>query len=135
MPPKEELSAVQIAAIEKWIRDGAYFPPEPINPLAITTDRRAGYDWWSLRPLEQPDLPHAPPPWDDNPIDRFIHSKLAKAGSTVGRGSARIIHYCLTGIEALSPLLTRLLRCSNSTHDTLNAKLLRKTVDEISHPS
>ncbi len=80
MPPKEKLTDDQISAIETWIRDGAYYPEEPINPFAITTDRRAGYDWWSLRPLATADLPEAPDGWNENPIDRFIHAKLDQAG-------------------------------------------------------
>lgn len=80
MPPKEKLSDQQIAAIEKWIHEGAYFPDEPIDPLAITTDRRAGYEWWSLQPLRKIDPPDATKPWDTNPIDRFIHAKLTESG-------------------------------------------------------
>ena len=80
MPPKEKLTPDQVSAIESWIRDGAYFPDQPINPLAITTDRRAGYDWWSLRPLTNVPLPEAPDGWNENPIDRFIHAKLNEAG-------------------------------------------------------
>lgn len=144
MPPKETLSGVQIAAIEKWIRDGAYFPPEPINPLAITTDRRAGYDWWSLRPLEQPDLPRAPAPWDDNswdvnPIDRFIHAKLAEAGLQPSapadpRTLIRRATYDLTGLPPTPERVAEFTRaCEQETdqRDRVGPRAYQRLIDEL----
>jgi cytochrome c553 len=84
MPPEQPLGQPQIAAIEKWIADGGYFPTQPLDPFAITTDTRAGYDWWSLRPLQNPTLPNvpadAPGAWGNHAIDRFVFAKLAAAG-------------------------------------------------------
>jgi len=86
MPPKKEkLSERDIAVLKRWIAGGAFFPDRPIDPLAVTTDRRAGYDWWSLRPLAR-ELPPRPPGiparWRNSPIDRFIDAKLVERGLT-----------------------------------------------------
>ena len=99
MPPKEPLDDTQIAAIRQWIANGAYFPEEPINPFAITSDRRAGYDWWSLQPLREV----TPPTAAANPIDAFITAKLKETGLTMTppagpRVLIRRATYDLTGL-------------------------------------
>src|SRR5579883_1607134 len=45
MPPKGPLSKDQVAAVRAWVEAGAPYPSEPLAP------RRAGADWWSLRPI------------------------------------------------------------------------------------
>ena len=83
MPPGRPLPAEEINVLRQWIADGAFFPAAAINPLAVTTAQRAGYDWWSLQPLTDPvpplptDVPHA---WTVHPIDRFVAVKLDKLG-------------------------------------------------------
>ncbi|MGI9457126.1 MAG: DUF1549 domain-containing protein, partial [Aeoliella sp.] len=83
MPPDNPLDANQIQAIKKWIDDGAYFPKQPLDPFAMTTEHRAGYDWWSLQPLNKVDVPDAhqlPESWQDNTIDRFVGTTLIDNG-------------------------------------------------------
>ncbi len=83
MPPENPLSQAQIATLKQWIEAGAHFPEEPLNPFAVTTDRRAGYDWWSLQPLQEvspPDDASMPVEWQQNSIDRFIFAKLQSEG-------------------------------------------------------
>ena len=48
MPPKQPLSDDEVDILELWIREGAYYPDFPLDLFSITTDKRAGYDWWSL---------------------------------------------------------------------------------------
>ena len=53
-----------------------------IDPLEVTTDKRAGYDWWSLQPIgvvEPPEIPSAPVEWRANPIDHFVLAKLRES--------------------------------------------------------
>jgi len=79
MPPKKPLTSDEIAVLKRWIEQGAYFPAEPLDQFSVTTDKRAGYDWWSLRPLslESPLTPEGmPAAWKENPIDRFVFAKL-----------------------------------------------------------
>ena len=79
MPPDEPLSGEQVQALRSWISAGAYYPEAPLDPLANTTDRRAGYDWWSLQPIEKsepPSVSSASAAWQQSPIDRFVGEKL-----------------------------------------------------------
>ena len=83
MPPKgrTSLSAEQRAQIRQWIASGAKWATDPIDPFLYTTDRRAGYNWWSLQPLRK----IAPPAvknaaWPKNPVDQFVLQKLEAAG-------------------------------------------------------
>ncbi len=90
MPPKgrDKLSDEDRKLLHDWIKDGANWAVDPIDPFLYTSDRRAGYNWWSLQPLrviEPPPSPtrsvsegeHSQPP---NPIDLFIQQRLEKAG-------------------------------------------------------
>ncbi|MCB9950176.1 MAG: hypothetical protein H6824_04270 [Planctomycetaceae bacterium] len=51
MPPKHPLSDAEKQLLQKWIEEGAKWSLEKIDPFAFTTSARAGYDWWSLKPL------------------------------------------------------------------------------------
>ena len=67
--------------IKRWIADGAKWGTAEIDPFVATTDRRAGYDWWSLQPVRRP----APPAvkaaaWPRNDIDRFVLARLEAEG-------------------------------------------------------
>ena len=54
MPPKKPLPAAEKAILKAWIAAGATWGSDPIDPFRISTEARAGYDWWSLRPLSRP---------------------------------------------------------------------------------
>lgn len=107
MPPKEKLKDEEIAVLKKWIMGGADFPQEPLDLYAVTSNIRAGYDWWSLRPLDKSAPPVAsddyPKTWNDNPIDRFIVAGLKKKKLAVStpadkRTLIRRATYNLTGL-------------------------------------
>ncbi|MFN3193804.1 MAG: DUF1553 domain-containing protein [Aureliella sp.] len=79
MPPEgDPLSAGQVAAIEKWIRDGAYWPDDRQLQESHLKDR----SWWSLRPLKAVEVPTAMgrdrlnAEWPRNAIDHFVLRKL-----------------------------------------------------------
>jgi hypothetical protein len=81
MPPKHPLSDYDKQIIRDWIDSGADWGRSPIDPFAITTEHRAGYDWWSLQTLR----PTVPPgeqnhDWARNDVDRFILAKLESSG-------------------------------------------------------
>lgn len=83
MPPKGRtpLTAVERELLENWVKSGAKWAADPIDPFLYTSDRRAGYNWWSLQPLRAV----APPPlhdvaWPLNPIDHFVLHRLEEAG-------------------------------------------------------
>ena len=80
MPPKHRLKKADIATLEKWVREGALWPDEPVPESA----HRRGFDWkqrrnefWCWQPIQ----PQSPPAvqksgWPLNPIDQFILYKL-----------------------------------------------------------
>jgi cytochrome c551/c552 len=83
MPPKERLSADEVAALERWVRDGAPWAEtaaaagtgdawsDPANPIRkIWGGKRL--DLWSLRPPAHRD----PPPGPGLSIDRFVRARL-----------------------------------------------------------
>ncbi len=76
MPPKNPLTPEQIDAFKKWLDADAPYEDEP---LAL---KRAGLDWWSLRPVRRPAIPDARNSIPDarNPIDSFIVAKRHAIG-------------------------------------------------------
>jgi hypothetical protein len=86
MPPAQKgisqaLPPEEIAALRKWIDDGAIWPAQRILDIyESTSEIRAGRDWWSLQPIVKPDVP-LPANKDRvvNPIDAFILDQLESA--------------------------------------------------------
>jgi mono/diheme cytochrome c family protein len=81
MPPKKPLANDEKEILRRWLAGGAKWGTDPIDLFKYTSATRAGYDWWSLRPLKRPELPSGT---DDgqvrNPIDRFILAGLRARG-------------------------------------------------------
>ena len=106
MPPegRAKLSDDERKLVREWVAAGAKWSTDPIDPFLYTTDRRAGYNWWSLQPLHAAE----PPPLNDshtalNPIDQFILQRLAKAGMAPSpqadrRTLIRRLYFDLTGL-------------------------------------
>ena len=83
MPPKHPLSAAEKQTIQRWIESGAVWSGGVLDPLKISTDLRAGYDWWSLQPIAKVAIP----PTNDTdrlrqPVDAFVQSRLEQRGLT-----------------------------------------------------
>ncbi len=75
MPPKNPLTADQVEAIRGWIEAGAPYAGEPL------ARRRAGPDWWSLRPIARPEVPKVHrPDWVRTPVDAFVLAELEAHG-------------------------------------------------------
>jgi hypothetical protein len=81
MPPEERppLAAEEKALLREWIAAGAKWSADTIDPFRYTTGRRAGYDWWSLQPVQSIEPPQIRNPQSAirNPIDAFVQAKLA----------------------------------------------------------
>jgi hypothetical protein len=81
MPPKAKLTAAEKETLRAWIAAGAEWGTEPIDPFRATTDRRAGYDWWSLRPVKAPEPPAVKDAaWPRGAVDRFVLAALEAKG-------------------------------------------------------
>ncbi|MCW3100691.1 MAG: Protein of unknown function (DUF1553)/Protein of unknown function (DUF1549)/Planctomycete [Chthonomonadaceae bacterium] len=79
MPPKGKLSADEIAALTRWIKDGAVWPAASAKRSAAV----AGFDiqtrkkHWAWQPLQASPVPTVKnKTWVRNPIDNFILAKL-----------------------------------------------------------
>ena len=80
--PKDRppLDAEERATLQRWLQAGAVWDTPSIDPLAYSSDRRAGYDWWSLRPIQRPAVPDVQlGAWPINEIDRFILDRLEQS--------------------------------------------------------
>ena len=81
--PKDRppLSDDEKATLEDWIKAGAQWSVETIDPFAYSSTKRAGYDWWSLQPLRKPDRPTVQmTSWPLGEIDYFVLARLEAAG-------------------------------------------------------
>lgn len=82
MPPKEELSAEQVAALETWVKMGAPDPRDQATakdaPLTVLSMADAK-NFWSFRKPEAGKLPAG---YAGSPIDHFVSEKLQAAGLT-----------------------------------------------------
>ena len=82
MPPKERTPLTDDARklLREWIAAGAKWASDPLDPFLYTTERRAGYNWWSLQPLRPVEPPNPKDEnWPRNPIDEFILARLEKS--------------------------------------------------------
>lgn len=84
MPPKKELSADQVAILEKWIATGAIWPEETLTKSE--TDEHGFTDedrkWWAVQPVRDvavPAINEEDKKWAHNEIDHFILRKLNEA--------------------------------------------------------
>lgn len=74
MPPKGKLSDREIAALTKWIKDGAVDPRDGGPARLGGTTLEAARKWWAFQPLKRPAVPNGT---FTNPVDRFIAAKLS----------------------------------------------------------
>jgi hypothetical protein len=109
MPPKEPLSSEEKAILHQWITEGARWGTDPIDTFQFSTESRGGYDWWSLRPVTQPELPSVSDPrWPRNELDRFTLAKLEAAKiSPAAQADARtLLRRLYIDLIGLPPILT-----------------------------
>jgi mono/diheme cytochrome c family protein len=88
MPPKGKLPDKEIAALEKWVRDGLPVPAERLGAAAATPAPRGGVvtaeakKYWAYQPVKRPAVPEVRNPAFEirNPIDAFVAAKWAAKG-------------------------------------------------------
>ncbi|RMG39217.1 MAG: DUF1549 domain-containing protein, partial [Planctomycetota bacterium] len=103
MPPDEPLAPRERETLRQWITAGVPYAAEPLDPYAFTSDRRAGYDWWSLQPVRRPRLPRGSSGAASR-IDAFIDARLRAKGIRAVESADRAtlirrVTYDLTGLH------------------------------------
>jgi hypothetical protein len=104
MPPKKPLSAEEKAILKEWIAAGSTWGTDPIDPYAVTTERRAGRDWWAFQPLVQATVPLAGQSMGlASPIDAFVVERQSEHALTMSppadrRTLIRRLSYDLLGL-------------------------------------
>ncbi|MFO0879430.1 MAG: DUF1553 domain-containing protein [Gemmataceae bacterium] len=104
MPPKKPLPAVEKELLRRWIASGARWGTDPIDPFRLSTEHRAGYDWWSLQAPRRAPLPGVVAAQRvRNPIDRWILARLEAKKLTLApeadrRALIRRLTFDLTGL-------------------------------------
>jgi len=93
MPPRklnQRLKADEVAALKRWIEAGADWPSgRVLSVFELTTDKRAGTDWWSLQPVASV----TPPALSgvENPIDAFLLNILRQRGLDMSPAADRAV--------------------------------------------
>lgn len=82
MPPEgkgKRLSEADVATLARWTTAGLKWPAErKLSAYELTTESRAGLDWWSLQPLRQPEVPEVS--GAGSAIDAFVKARLDEHG-------------------------------------------------------
>ncbi len=84
MPPKGKLAQSQIDAIAKWVKAGAPYPEDMLEPAEDGSHggpppvNEKTKSWWSFQKVKRPTAPTADSDWGTNDIDHFVHAKLAE---------------------------------------------------------
>jgi hypothetical protein len=90
MPPKKPLPANEKALLRGWLVAGAAWGSGTIDRFRFTSDTRAGEDWWSLAPPDNPAIPNVEHrELVRNPIDAFVLARLESAGLAIGAETDR----------------------------------------------
>ena len=90
MPPKHPLSANEKRQLKTWIESGAVWSGGPLDPLAVSSEHRAGYDWWSLQPLAKVTVPASQDgSRSRQPLDDFVAAQLQTRGLQSSREADR----------------------------------------------
>jgi hypothetical protein len=85
MPPRQKLSAGEVAALERWVAAGAPWPASPSAKATATgfEPSAAHRAWWAFRPVRTgPPPPLAGPDGACNEIDAFLLEALRSRGIT-----------------------------------------------------
>jgi cytochrome c553 len=102
MPMGGELSKDKIAALEQWVKAGAYWPTAAAAPGPDIMAR--GKNHWSFQPLTRPPVPAVKAAgWVRNPIDAFVLKRLEARGLKPNPAATRSelirrVTYDLTGL-------------------------------------
>ena len=106
MPPERDpLDKREVAILEKWIAQGAIIPEGRVLRDTRVADRK----WWSLKPIQNPEVPGTlrnGKDWARNAIDQFVLAKLEEKGLSPSTPASpqtliRRLSFDLTGLPPL----------------------------------
>ncbi len=82
MPPKQRLTADQVAILERWVKEGGVATvSRSTAKVAPGLDFEGASRHWAYQPIREPAIPRVNRVgWASGPIDRFVLEKLEKAG-------------------------------------------------------
>jgi len=84
MPPSGKLSEREIAAIQRWVREGLPWPQDRAVPAPAGEAQELASARpipWSFAPVTDPTPPDVQQPdWCRSPLDRFVIARLEEAG-------------------------------------------------------
>jgi mono/diheme cytochrome c family protein len=81
MPPDAKLTDREIAALTKWVKDGAVDPRDGGERKLGGQTLEDAKKWWAFQPVRRPAVPKTA---FANPVDSFISTKLSAQGLTLG---------------------------------------------------
>jgi hypothetical protein len=134
MPPGKPLLPGEIKVLEKWIADGAHWPPAQPSMRAtpdahgITAEERT---FWSFQPVTTPSIPQIDGDWGTNPIDAFVARQHMKRGLSAGATAAprtliRRLTFNLTGLPPTPQEVADFERASAKSSKTAYTKLTER---------
>ncbi len=132
MPPKHPLPDSEKKILLNWLKNGAQWGDDPIDPFRFTTTHRAGYDFWSLQPLQKHNRSI---PQDNtqsqNPIDDFILAKLKSKNLTPSpranpRTLVRRLYFNLIGLPPPPHIIAKF---ANNPSQTAWTKLVNNLLN------
>jgi len=100
MPPKNPLTADEVAVLEDWVRRGAP------DPRVLTSDPSrtgsAGSSWWAIQPLKRRPVPDSPEP---HPVDAWITSAGVRIGEVLPKsgGAATLLRRLTLDLHGIIP--------------------------------
>ena len=133
MPPKEKLTAQEIAVLDRWVRDGLPWPEKIATAPELKPGERIGDAWsdprnpivkifggqrldlWSLKPVKAVEPPTVKNRrWARGPLDRFVLARLEASGVAPAleadrRTLARRLYFDLTGLPPSPEQMQRFL--------------------------
>ena len=132
MPPDKPLDQKEKKLVQDWISEGANWGTNlKLDPFQFTTNKRGGYDWWSLQPIKRPNQPDITKSakWVANPIDAFVLAKLKSAklkpsSPALPRALIRRLYFDITGLPPSAKEVAKFV--SNPTNEAY-----KKIVDDL----
>ncbi len=113
MPPKQKLSASEVALLEKWVKMGAPDPRDESAAIQPTVNFEAASKHWAFQPVLRPPVPTQARPLQ--PLDAFVAARSQQEGLAPNpvadpRTLLRRITYDLTGLPPTPEEIRTFLR-------------------------